>query len=238
MNFFIKHLKATRSGFWILPAMQGFVFLFGFLMVLAINMFVNDEQDYALIGSLMALAVSVFGGLLRGGSTMNRYRIAVSMGCTRRSYLLADPMITALNCAEGIAVAWILSKFELLAYHTLYPGWEMEFDFISMMKWWHFLILIAVACILDYFLGALLLRFGSKSIAVFCCPLGFSGVFLNATVGAARQGSASLLAQLGRGMLFVARLLRPTMWAAVGIVILLVLLALSTMWYRKAEVRA
>lgn len=237
MNFFIKHLKATRSGFWIMPVMQGSVFLFGLMMVIIINLFVNDEQDYALIGSLMALIVPVFGGLVRGSGTVNRYRTAVSMGYPRRSYLLADPFITALNCAEGVVFAWVLSKVELLIYHILYPGWELEFDFISMMAWWHFLVLIAAACVLDYILGALMLRFGYRAFSILCLPLGFSGVFLNATVGAARHGSTSLLAQVGRGMLFIAGLLRPAAWAAVGIVLLLVLIGFSTWYYRVSEIR-
>lgn len=237
MDFFVKHLKATRSGFWIMLVMQGFVFLFGLLMVVCINLFVNEDRDYALIGSLMALVVPAFGGIARGNGAMNRYRIAVSMGYPRWFYLLADPFITALNCAEGIVFAWILSKVELWVYHALYPGWEMEFDLIDMMEWWNFLLLIVGSCFLDYLLGALILRFGNKAFTILFCPLGLSGVFLNATVGAARRGSASLLAQLGRGLLFVAGLLRPAMWAAVGAIILLALLILSTMCYRRAEVR-
>lgn len=238
MTFFVKHLKTTRSGFWIMLVMQGFVFLFGLLMVVCINLFVNEDRDYALIGSLMALVVPAFGGIARGNGAMNRYRMAVSMGYPRRFYLLADPFITALNCGEGIIFAWILSKFELWVYNILYPGWEMDFDVIAMMEWWYFLLIIVGACVLDYLMGALILRFGNKAFAILFCPLGLSGVFLNATVGAARRGSASLLAQLGRGMLFMAGLLRPAVWAAVGAVLLLVLLVLSTMVYRKAEIRA
>lgn len=237
MDFFVKHLKATRSGFLVVPVMQGSVFLFGLMMVIIINLFVNDEQDYALIGSLMALLVSTFGGVVRGNGTANRYRTAISMGCTRKSYLMTDPFVTALNCGEGVVFAWVLSKIEMGIYHVLYPGWEMEFDFIGMMEWWHFLLLIAGGCLLDYLLGALMLRFGYKAFSILCLPLGFSGVFLNATVGAARHGSTSLLAQVGRGMLFIAGLLSPAAWAAVGIVFLLVLVGLSTWYYRVSEVR-
>lgn len=237
MDFFVKHLKATRSGFLIMLIIQGFLFLFGFAIVLIINAKINHDRDYALIGSMMALIASIFGGLLRGNGGMNRYRTAVSMGYTRRAYLLADPLITALNCAVGIVFAWLLSKFELWVYHALYPGWEMEFDVISMMKWWYFLIFIVVVCIFDYFLGAVQLRFGTKGFAIIWFPLCFSGVFMNATVGAAQEGRTSLLSQLGRAILFVVGLLRPAMWAAVGIALLLALLTLSTMWYRKAEIR-
>lgn len=238
MGFFVKHLKATRSGFLVMLAMQSFLFLFGFAIVLIINATINHDRDYALIGSLMALIASLFGGMLRGNGAMNRYRTAVSMGHTRRAYLLAAPFITALNCGAGIVFAWVLGRFELWVYHILYPGWEMEFDVISMMKWWHFLLFILGVCALDYVLGAVQLRFGTKGFAFIWFPLCFSGVFMNATVGAAQEGSTSLLAQLGRGILFVAGLLRPAMWAAIGIVLLLVLLALSTMWYRKAEIRS
>lgn len=237
MDFFVKDLKATRSGFLITLVMQGFLFLFGFLIVLIINATVNHDQDYALIGSMMALAISLFGGLLRGNGGMNRFRTAVSMGCTRRSYILADPFITALNGVAGIAFAWLLSKFELLVYRALYPGYEMDFDVIALMKWWHFLLFIVGVCIVDYLMGALQLRFGTKGFAIVWFPLCFSGVFINATVGAAQEGRSSLLSQLGRAILFVAGLLSPAMWAAVGIVILLVLLAFSTMWYQKAEIR-
>lgn len=237
MDFFIKHLKATRSGFAIMLIMQAFMFLFGFLIVVVINAFLNDGQDYALIGSMMALITPLFGGMLRGSGAMNRYRTAVSMGHTRRAYILADPLITALCTLVGIAFAWILSKLELWAYHTLYPGWEMDFDIVGMMKWWHFLLLIVGVCAFDYLLGALQLRFGTKGFMVVWFPLCFSGLIINSTVGAAQEGSTSLLAQLGRGILFVAGLLRPAMWAAVGAVILLVLLILSTMCYRKAEIR-
>lgn len=237
MNFFLRHLNANRFGFAIILIMQGFLFLFGVLIVFIINTFINDEQDYALIGSMMALMASAFGGLLRGSGGMNRYRTAVSMGHTRRAYMLADPLVTALFCTMGLASAWVLSKFELWLYHTLYPGWEMEFDIVGIMKWWHFLVFIVVVCAFDYFMGALQLRFGTKGFMVIWLPLCFSGVIINSTVGAAQEGSTSLLAQLGRGILYVVGLLRPAMWAGLGILVLLVLLICSTMWYRKAEIK-
>ena len=45
------------------------------------------------------------------------------------------------------------------------------------------------------------------------------------------------MAQIGKGILFLIQVLSPTMWAAVGITLLLALLALSVLCYRKAEVR-
>ena len=57
------------------------------------------------------------------------------------------------------------------------------------------------------------------------------------SVDAVRDGSSSLLAQIGKGILFLIHLLSPAAWAAVGIVLVLGLLTLSVLCYRKAEVR-
>ena len=237
MNFFIKHLKANRDGVWIMMIFQLGLFLFGFLIVVCINAFVNDDRDYAAIGSMMALMATVFGGLVRGNGGAARYRTAVSMGSTRRSYMLADPIVTVLNCLVGVAFAWVLNKFELWAYTLLYPGWELDFDVMAEMKWWFYLILIVGICIADFCLGALQLRFGAKGFAAIWFPLCFAPMILGNAVSAARKGGTSLMAQIGRGILFLAGLLTPTMWAAVGIAILLAMLVLSALGYRRAEVR-
>lgn len=237
MNFFIKHLKANRDGVWIMMMFQLGLFLFGFLIVVCINAFVNDDRDYAAIGSMMALMATVFGGLVRGNGGAARYRTAVSMGSTRRSYMLADPIVTVLNCLVGVAFAWVLNKFELWAYTLLYPGWELDFDVMAEMKWWFYLILIVGICIADFCLGALQLRFGAKGFAAIWFPLCFAPMILGNAVSAARKGGTSLMAQIGRGILFLAGLLTPTMWAAVGIAILLAMLVLSALGYRRAEVR-
>lgn len=237
MRFFVKDLKATRSGFLIMMVFETFMFLFGFLMVVIINATVNHDPDYACIGSMMALMMGVFAGLLRGGGGLNRFRTAVSMGQTRRSYILADPFVTALHCGLGLVFAWILSKFEIWIYSLLYSGWELDFDFVGMLKWWHYLLLIAGACLMDFIFGAIQVRFGAKGFLVIWLPLCFSGMIFNSTVGAAQKGSTSLLAQIGHGILFIAGLLRPAMWAALGIVLLAAGLAFCVRFYWRAEIK-
>ena len=53
-------------------------------------------------------------------------------------------------------------------------------------------------------------------------------------ISALKEGSTNLMAQIGKGILFLIQVLSPTMWAAVGITLLLALLALSVLCYRKA----
>ena len=76
MKFFVRHLRATRSGILVMLAIQGSVFLFGVLMVLGINAFLNEDRDYAAIGSMMALLGGVLGGGIAGGYGASvRYQI-------------------------------------------------------------------------------------------------------------------------------------------------------------------
>lgn len=237
MKFFMKHLKVNRSGVLMMMAFQLGLFLMGVLIVVAINAFVNEDQDYAAIGGMMALMATLFGGLVRGSGGMNRYRMAVSMGQTRLSYMLADPVVTLLNTLVGIVFAWLLDKFELWLYGVLYHGWEMDLDVFSMMQWWYYPIFILAICILDFCFGALQVRFGNKGFAAVWFPLCFLPMIVGNSVNAAREGGSSLLAQIGRGIVFLIQLLSPAMWAAVGIVVVLGLLVLSVLCYRKAEVR-
>lgn len=102
MKFFMKDLRATRNGLLIMLGFQALLFLCGVVIVLVINATVNKDQDYAAIGSMMALIGTVFGGLARNNGSCCRYRLAICMGNTRRSYLLTDPLITALIVLVGI----------------------------------------------------------------------------------------------------------------------------------------
>ena len=238
MNFFLRHLRANRSGTLIMLALQCGLCLMGIVMVLIINATLNEDNDYAAIGSTMALMGTIFGGLLRGAGAPVRYRMAVSMGHTRRGYMLADPLITAMNCLIGVAAAWGLSKLELLLYGALYPGWSCEFDLMGVFRWQWVLLLVVLVVVADYCLGALQLRFGTKGFLAIWCPLCFAPMLITSSANAAgEEGNASLFAQIGRGIVFVIRLLTPAMWAAVGAAVVLALVALSTLCYRRAEVR-
>ena len=118
MRFFLQHMRANRDGMLIMLGIQGGLFLLGVLIVLGINAGLNDERDYAAIGSMMALMGTAFGSLARGHGAPVRYRMAVSMGCPRRFYLLADPLVTALNTLAGVGTAWVLNKLELWFYRA------------------------------------------------------------------------------------------------------------------------
>ncbi len=236
MDFFVRYWKVNRGGMLMMFAFQAGLFLMGVVMVLIINIF-NKDRDYAAIGGMMALMATIIGGLTRG-TGMSRYQLAVSMGRTRRSYMLADPILTAINCAAGIAFAWLLNQLELRLYAMIYSGWELALNiFHKIDQWWFYLAFILGICLLDFLFGALMLRFGSKGFAAVWFPLCFLPLIITGSVDAAKEGGTSLLAQIGRGMVYLTGLMPPMLWAAVGGALLLALLTLSVLFYRKAEIR-
>ncbi len=238
MDFFVKHWKVNRSGTLMMLAFQLGLFLMGVVMVLGINAFLNNDQDYAAIGGMMALMATVMGGLARGSAGMIRYRLAVSMGYTRRAYMLVDPVLTLMNCIVGVVFAWVLNQLELRLYAAIYPGWEVDLDIFSVMEWWHCLVLILGVCLLDFLFGALLLRFGTKGFAAMWFPLCFLPLIIMKSADAAKDGGTSLLAQIGRSIAFLIGLLSPAMWCAAGILLALALLVLSALCYGRAEIKA
>lgn len=238
MKFLVRHLRATRGDILVILSIQGSVFLFGVLMVLGINAFLNEDRDYAAIGSMMALLGGVLGGGIAGGyGTSVRYQMAVSMGRTRTSYILSAPVVTALHSLLGIGTAWALNRLELWLYGLLYPGWELSLNVFSNFEWYYVPILALAVCVINFCLGALQLRFGPKGFAAFWFPLCFGPMIVSNSIMAVKNGSSSLLAQIGRGLLFLAGLLRPGAWCAVGAAVLLALVALSAACYCRAEVR-
>lgn len=237
MDFFSRHLRVNRSGALFMLGVQFALFLFGVILVLIINRFINEDHDFAAIGSLMALMGSIFGGLMRGQGAPVRCRLAVSMGRTRRSYILTDPVITALNCLVGIGFAWTLSRIELALYHALYPGWTCDLDLDVVFQWRVILLIVAGVCFLDFCLGALQLRFGAKGFAAVWFPLCFAPMIFGQAARAVQEGHDNLLALVGRAVLFVAGLLPPAAWAVIGGLLLLAILALSVQCYRRMEVR-
>jgi len=236
MRFFQKDLRATCRGPLLMLGFQLGFFLFGILIVVLVNTFLNDDWDYAPVGSLMAL-IGIFAGMLtRGSGAAVRFRLAISMGQTRRDYLLMDPLLTALMALVGVGAAWCLLQAELGLYSLLYPGYENGIDLAAAFRWKYILPMVLGVSLLDLFLGAVQIRFGAKGLAMIWFPLCFAPGVIAQAVDAAQSGGTSLLARIGQGVLALVAP-GPAVWAALGAAVVLAVLAFSVSGYRKAEIR-
>lgn len=236
MRFLKKHFQVSRSAALMMLAFQLGFFLFGIALVAVVNAFFNEDRDYAPIGSLMA-AIGIFAGALpRGGGAASRFRLAISMGQTRRDFLLVDPLLTVLTSLFGVGAAWCLLQVEIWLYSLLYPGYENGLDLAAAFRWRYILPLVLGMALLDLFLGAVQIRFGLKGFAALWIPLCFAPLVITQAVDAAQSGGGSLLAGLGRGIIALLAL-GAAVWTAIGAAAVLALLVFSGFSYCRAEIR-
>lgn len=232
----MKYIRANIFAPLYTLLWQSIFFGVGVVMVLVINAFLNEDPDFACMGALMALMAAVVGSLARGNlNGHTRFRLAVSMGNTRKSYLLCDPIVCALNTGVGIFAAWLLYQGEQVLYRVLYPGFSNDLPLDVVFSWKVILAIVAGTVVLDLVMSALMQRFGTKGflVAWFIFCAGF--MILPRLVDAHQSGSTSILARLG-GALMTAIVTIPVKgWIAIGIAFVLGLVAFSVDTFRKAE---
>lgn len=236
---FTKYLRANREGPLYMLAWQGGFLALGLGMTLVgIRLTSGNEESYACLGSLYVLIATVVGVMVRGHTGgAGRFNLVMSMGLTRREYLLYDPMVTALMGVLGLAISWIVYHLETCWHHSFYPDAVIEMDFYVLFQLKYIPLFLLGLVLVDLVLTALTLRFGFNAFRVVWIALCLSCVVIPNSVSAYQAGGGSLFARLGWLLLTVAALLTPKLWLAVGIAALLAVLAASVRVFQKAEVK-
>lgn len=228
---------ARRDPLWVLGWVVGF-WLFGVVMVLIINATVNDEQNYACMGTLFSLAGVLPGVLLRGNTSGHvRFRLAVTMGQTRRSFLLWDTAITLLVTGIGIFTSWILWNAEAGLYPLLYPGYTNDIPLKLVFRWQIVVVLLVVLPVVTVFFTGITQHFGTKGFGVLWIFLWGGCMVIPASLSSASEGGTSLLARLGDGILWLAGALPPLAWAGVGAALLIAMAMTGVLCLERSEVK-
>ena len=234
----MKYIRANRTAPLYMLLWQSLFFSVGVAMVLIINAILNEDPDYACIGSLLALVATLFGSIARGNLNGHvRFRLAVSMGETRRSYLLCTPVITAGISLFGIFTAWLMYLAETALYTAIYPGFVNDIPMEDVFSGVVILCFVAGTVVLDLVMSALMQRFGNRGFLSIW--LIFCGLFmiLPRMIDAYQSGSASILARIGGFILAAITTIPVTGWIAIGVIFVLALIVFSVDTFRKAEVR-
>lgn len=216
----------------------------GVVMALTFMHFLLEPGDgFVTIGIFCAFFGLLVGILARGsqnGST--RYTLAISMGQTRRSYLLWDSLASFLECLVLTGGALLLGVVERSIYMALYPGEKEVLDFIQLLFQsplvrWVVLAACAVVVCLDLLFTALVLRFGRKGVFFFFVPLWLFTLVINPALTAVRSNPGSLMAKLGEGIIWLGGFLNGTAGAVAGAAVVLVLLGGCVAYLLRAPVR-
>lgn len=234
----MKYIRANRTAPLFMLLWQSVFFAVGVGMVLIINAILNEDPDYACIGSLLALVATLFGTIAMGNMNGHvRFRLAVSMGETRLSYLLCTPIITAGVNLLGILTAWLMYLAEKALYTAIYPNFTNDIPMDDIFSGVVILCIVAGTVVLELVMSALMQRFGSRGFLSIW--LLFCGLFmiLPRMIDAYQSGSTSIFARIGGFILTAITTIPVKCWIAIGIILVLALIVFAVDTFRKAEVR-
>ena len=136
----------------ILSGLGGWVF--GVILVAVVLKFDRSATSCAIMGTFMAVLIGIFINLFMGIMTYGySFNTAVSMGSTRKEFIIADGATAYINLVIEIAVVLILHSAEKALCAALYPAKECE-DLLGIIL---FVPAIRMFC------GALILKFQKKA---------------------------------------------------------------------------
>lgn len=235
--------RYTRLALFDLPLMVAVTagaFALGMAIALLFCLaFLNWSDGYGMMGGAMGLVGILVAVLIRRNlNPHTRLFLALTMGESRRSYLVFDTLAAAVECCLLCALLWVLCHLEIALYSLVLPGWTNEMNMLELFfRPSVAAVFVAALVTLNLFWTAVMGRFGLKGFFLTWIPLCMLPSLLAPAIDAAQSGERSLFGLLGRGILWVIDGTSAVPWQAIIGAILLAVLAVSAAMLRKIPVR-
>lgn len=166
MKVIYETWKLNKKDLLIILGPMAGAWLFGVIIVAVImNVPALEAEDYALMGGFMMLIVWVAVNLFVGAFTLEKqFGMAVSMGRSRKEFILTYWIIYTLNVLLEFFSIILLDKVERVLASWLYRGMPCDFDPMPYLLDWRLIlgILIVVPAV-NLFLGMLIMKFQRKA---------------------------------------------------------------------------
>lgn len=240
MNTLQNELRASAPDVKWMALCVGIAYLCGVAIMLFLARLMMDAPEYFAMGLCFGLLGLLIGVLTRRNMNPHiRLRLAVGMGETRRAFLAADAVMTALETLVCLGALYLLGRLELGLFRLIEgDGMVVIADVIAVVYRWQVVAAITVGVVVfNFFLTALTNRFGMKGFLVIWLPLCLMNPILTPAINAAQSGSRSILAMLGRGVLWLIDVLSPVPWQVLVATLALFLLLVGWLLARRCEVR-
>lgn len=176
LKVMVRDLKLQRDTFLWMLAIMAAAFAVGVGMVL-LMVLRGGEDTWFCMGTIYAMIVVVIFALLAGISGFGtEFRMCLSMGGTRKAFLVSYALRQALLLAAGYAIVRLLYAAECALYGGIFSGMENDAPFTFLKSVWCLPVLAGLR-LLFLFLGSLTAKFGKKGMIVFwflwlfCCLL-------------------------------------------------------------------
>lgn len=170
MKQFLANVKLHRkTGSTLLFCMLAF-FLIGFFMVWFIVGVLSEESTWFPAGSLMTAVGIIIFSFFGYISYYQEFMLALSMGRTRKEFLLLYALEQLLRVTAAYLVMILLTILEELLYSRIFPDMPGEISLVTFLTDWRVILpSITALVILPMFFGALYSHFGKRFDMVIYC---------------------------------------------------------------------
>lgn len=235
MKTFKKYWSIFRKDLAMTAFFQMIVFLLGMALVAIINATVNTDPDFAPLGSFLAFIVAVILDIFQVKSP--RMFLVVSMGQTRRSFLICDTLFRLVCFVITMALCRLLYLIETGIFVRLYPGFENGLPWHKVFSLPIMALLAAAIAGVGLLLTMFSTRFGTKALALAMMTLWLLLVLSSRAIGAAGDGEAGMLAVLGQEIVGLSGAVSGTGWLCIGFGLTILLGAVGVLGLRRVEIR-
>ncbi len=139
-------------------------FLFGEIMLFLIMLTSDDPGAWFCLGTAIALIMLLVTTVLfYGFSYTGEFSLALSMGCTRRRFVLRYAGKVLAHLTLGYLLVLGLYRLELVIGRAAFAAYPLEAEFGFLTDWPIVLAAVAGMLLLALFTGSMFGRFGRKA---------------------------------------------------------------------------
>lgn len=230
-----KYLYRIQRDCRYLLFFQLAMFAVGVLMVLIITRTLADvDRSYASVGALTSLSGLI---LVTIGSWYDM-SLYVSMGVTRKSFLLWDLAEGLLLSVQGVVTVLLLGWAEEALYTAILPGWTnalpMMDYFSEYLGWGNVLLLLLAVLVSRFFNIAVFRKLGQQGGTFVFLGAILLFAFGPSAISSYRNGSTSILARIAG---FFLENISAVGWDIIGAVAIAAMAVIAYLYLRRVEVR-
>ena len=152
------HMKNMLSSFALFVG----VACFGTLIMSIVFWTDETETSWICVGTLIALVVMIFFALMNFLSYHQEFMLALSMGQTRRDFLITYALCQMFWMIASYVVILLINQMEQMYYTSMFSDKEQAIVFSFLTDWKFITPFIPGMAVLSMFLGSLYSRFGRK----------------------------------------------------------------------------
>lgn len=216
-------LKLYKNDLWSALVIIAAVFLMGFGFLTLIMFTVDDPESWVTMGTFFGLMGMVVYYIAYYLKYYQRFMLALSMGRTRKGFLLSYAARSLLYLAVCYGLVLVLYRVELAVGTKLFAPWPLEIDPTFLLDWRIIAGVLFGTVILSMFIGTLYSYFGKKALP----PMWFAWMAL--CIGGPR------LAHDEYGWIW--NLLPNAVWIGLGIGVVAAMIATIVILGRKQMVK-